>query len=169
MFRLLIRVLVAPVLSFSLCAAAGAQLGLDPLAQWNDGQSHDDVAGCTITDGCNVCTLNRVIDGDTFDVNCGKGVGNVMLRLHGVDAPEINGKQRCEREASLGYQAKQFAIDWLTKAGPSRLIVHLSGKDRNARLLGMVSLRGRDLGSDLVMRGLAKPWAGREAKPTWCP
>jgi endonuclease YncB( thermonuclease family) len=167
-FRLIVRASALTVLPFMLCATASAQLGLDPLAAWNDGQSYNDLMGCTITDGCNVCTLNRVIDGDTFDMSCGKGVGDVTLRLHGVDTPEI-GKPKCEREALLGYQAKQFAIDWLTRAGPNRLIVHQAGKDRNARLLGMVTLRGRDLGSDLVMRGLAKPWAGREAKPSWCP
>lgn len=169
MFRIAIRGLAVVGLSFLLCATASAQVGLDPLAAWNDGQSYDDLMGCTITDGCNVCTLKRVIDGDTFELHCGKGIGDTVLRLHGVDAPEILGKPKCEREALLGYRAKEFAIDWLTKAGPSRLIVHLSGKDRNARLLGMITLRGRDLGSDMVIRGLAKPWAGREAKPSWCP
>lgn len=169
MFRIIIRALAVSAFSFMLCATAEAQLGLDPLAQWNDGQSYDDLMGCTISDGCNVCTLNRVIDGDTFDVSCGKGVGDVVLRLHGVDTPEITGKQKCDREVLLGFKAKQFAIDWLTKGGNSRLIVYVSGKDRNSRLVGMITLRGRDLGSDLVMRGLAKPWTGRDAKPTWCP
>lgn len=168
---MIIRSVAATACSFLLCATAAAIGGLDPLAPYNDGQSEDDLWRCSLQDSaeCDVCKLMRVIDGDTFEMWCGKRKAIVTVRLHGVDAPEIRGKERCPEEGKLGYEAWLFADNWLRKTGDSRLIVFVSGKDRNGRVVGMVTLRGRDLGADLVMRGLAKPWMGREAKPTWCP
>jgi micrococcal nuclease len=55
--------------------------------------------------------LDRVIDGDTVDMDIDLGFRHVIerhrLRLAGLNTPEVRGE---EREAGLA--AKQFVVDW---------------------------------------------------------
>ena len=139
----------------------------DPLAAWNDGQSLDDLSACTLAmPACAVCVPLRVIDGDTIEMACERGKVE-EVRLHGVDAPEIGGRQSCAREGEIGYQAKLFAEKWLLPGGRA-IVRFVTKRDRFGRRIGMITYRGRDLGSDLVIRGLAKPWGWGEPKPSWC-
>ena len=94
----------------------------------------------------------RVIDGDSFAFYYlieGRG------RLAGIDAPE--------RGTLNGAAAKAFLAsilpDYPTEA-------NLLGKEKFGRVLVMLAdERGRDVGEQLIARGLAKPWDGKGPKP----
>ncbi len=100
-----------------------------------------------------------VVDGDTFRLR------GERIRIADIDAPEIR-PARCEREADLGSRATTRMLA-LLNAGrftlnpwPGR------DRDRNGRLLRVVTRRGQSLGRILVDEGLARRWGGRR-KP-WC-
>lgn len=157
MFALLVLFVICP-------ATARAQMGLDPLAPWPDGEN-DNELWMKIAAGAEVCVVQRVVDGDTLDVLC--GAKPVVVRLHAVDAPEIHGHQKCAAEGTRGFEAFKFAEQW-APVGWRVSIWFVAKPDRYGRRVGMVTLKGRDLGSDLVMKGLAKPWGWGEPKPNWC-
>ncbi|MGB7318787.1 MAG: thermonuclease family protein [Planktotalea sp.] len=90
----------------------------------------------------------RVIDGDTFDV------AGVRVRLHGIDAPE--GKQTCETEQGANWACGA----WVT----AQVAVMYDGKrarcrevdvDRYDRVVARCEVEGRDVGQQIVSRGLA--------------
>lgn len=91
--------------------------------------------------------LARVIDGDTLDV------GDVRVRLHGVDAPEA--KQSCERDG----------VDWLCGAASAAKLRALvddqevtcfqTDRDRYGRVVGVCSAGNIELGAAMVLSGLA--------------
>lgn len=100
--------------------------------------------------------INCVVDGDTLWVDGEK------IRISGIDAPEIEGKCRYERD--LAEQAKR-RLGQLLSAEP--FSVASSGKDRYGRALASVYLRDSgDVGIILVREGLARTWTGR--RMPWC-
>lgn len=58
--------------------------------------------------------INRVIDGDSFDVDISLGFGIVLtdrrVRLKGVDTPELRTSDNEEKK--YGLMAKEFVIRW---------------------------------------------------------
>ncbi len=96
----------------------------------------------------------RAIDGDTL------ACGDERIRLSGIDAPEMKGKCREER------QAAKRARDRLAELIRDDLLIRREGKDRYGRSLATVYAGGTDLGALLVYEGLARPWEGR--RRPWC-
>ncbi|MGH1578389.1 thermonuclease family protein [Planktotalea sp.] len=90
----------------------------------------------------------RVIDGDTFDV------AGVRVRVHGIDAPETD--QTCETE-----QGTRWACGaWVTSSvavmyDGKRAICREVDQDRYGRIVARCEIAGRDVGQQLVSRGLA--------------
>ena len=118
----------------------------------------------------------RVLDGDTFIV------AGEVVRLAGVDAPELPPRAACWAEAGLATQAKDRADQMLNSDGATWSIANPRGRNANGHLLA--SLRrgdGEDLGDWLAVQGLAAraddwDWCGasdtftREDGPTvWNP
>jgi endonuclease YncB( thermonuclease family) len=113
-----------------------------------------------------------VVDGDTLSVRAHIWLGQrveTLVRLAGVDAPELRGK--CERERALAAQARDFLR---ARLGPREAASGgvLLRDIRLGKYAGRVLARvqgpdGADLAELLLAEGLARRYAGRE-RPSWC-
>jgi endonuclease YncB( thermonuclease family) len=117
-------------------------------------------------------TVVRVIDGDTLVVlpaphepllDEDNARLRIVVRLLGVDAPELRADHECEREAAR--RATEFVRRLLAEARDIRLVP--GPLDRYGRTLGRITADGRDLGHALIEAGLARPYKGGRRKP-WC-
>lgn len=97
----------------------------------------------------------RVIDGDTLDLD------GRRIRLAGLDAPELG--QTCER-AGVPYRCGETARDALRELVRTGLSCTVSGLDKYRRDLARCEASGRDVGSVLVMQGLAVAYGRYEAE-----
>ncbi len=90
----------------------------------------------------------NVIDGDTLDIR------GVRIRLHGIDAPEA--AQLCTRASGERWRCGAAAANALADR-IRQATVHCrgQGRDRYRRTIAVCTLRGKDLGRWLVLRGWA--------------
>lgn len=98
--------------------------------------------------------ITCVVDGDTFWLSGEK------VRLESIDAPEVNGSCRHERE--LAQRATRRLSELL--GGEIRLV--RNGTDRYGRTLARVHTGSGEAGAILVREGFAQQWKGRKAQ--WC-
>lgn len=99
----------------------------------------------------------EVMDGDTIRV------GGQVVRIVGLDAPELRGA--CPREQLLAERAR----DRLAQLLAGGVTVQPRGVDRYRRVLAVVRDRaGRDVAEVLIAEGLARAYDGRGARPGWC-
>ncbi len=98
-------------------------------------------------------TVNRVIDGDTIDVDIDLGFYTFLrgqrVRLYGIDAPEVRGSERFS-----GLESKA----WLRRKIEGKEIELLTFKDargKYGRWLGIVYFRKKNINDLLVSKGLA--------------
>ena len=90
--------------------------------------------------------LNKVVDvsdGDTITV-LDEQKRQHRVRLEGIDAPES--------AQDFGSLAKESLSDMVSG---KRVMVTSSKKDKNGRMLGRVTLNGKDVGQEQINRGLA--------------
>ena len=112
------------------------------------------------------CTLDRVIDGDTIDVNIDLGF-NVWLnkqrvRLSGIDTPESRTRDLAEKK--LGLAAK----DRLKELCGSTLKVKSFGKGKYGRILGIPYTQdGKDICKLLIDEGHAVEYHGGKKVKVW--
>jgi micrococcal nuclease len=99
--------------------------------------------------------VNCVVDGDTVWIDGEK------IRLQSINAPEIQGECRQERE--LAQRATRRLSDILSS---SSFHIERSGKDRYGRTLATLSNKQGDVGQILIREKLAHPWRGR--RESWC-
>ena len=82
------------------------------------------------------CTLDRVVDGDTVDVNIDLGFKIVLakqrVRLVGIDTPESRTRDLAEKK--LGLQAKDLLKE-LTQDG---FVLESQGRGKYGRILGVL-------------------------------
>lgn len=93
----------------------------------------------------------RVIDGDGLEV------GEVVIRLWGIDAPELD--QTCDlagQETPCGEDAR-FVLAALV--APGGLVCETKDTDRYGRTIAQCFVAGRDLAGELVRQGYALDWA----------
>lgn len=94
-----------------------------------------------------ICTLERVIDGDT--VVCR---GGERVRLIGIDTPEMN-------DAPLGKLARDFLVSLAAPGTRLRVERDVELRDRYGRLLAYLYLPdGHMLNLELVRAGYAVPY-----------
>lgn len=87
-----------------------------------------------------------VIDGDTLKL------GSERIRLHGIDAPES--QQRCTDGWQAGEAARRALAGLVSTGAPSCERVTT---DRYGRTVAVCRVNGKDIGGEMVRRGLA--WA----------
>jgi len=115
-----------------------------------------------------VIRLVRVYDGDTFYVDIdelhdliGK---NILIRLRGVDTPEVGHRSKCEEEKILGNKARVFVEDRLTGA---EIILLNIGRGTFFRILADVTYDGVDLATELLKAKLGRKYDGGK-RSGWC-
>lgn len=87
--------------------------------------------------------VTSVSDGDTFSVRLAGATGTTNVRLYSVDAPE-----KTQRD---GPQARQFLTDLLLNR---QVLIKKRGTSYE-RVLGTVTVDGRDVGVELAKAGMA--------------
>ena len=124
------------------------------------------VAGETLP-GPVAATVVRVIDGDTVRVRATVWLGStveVVVRLAGIDAPELRG--RCVREKQLAASARD-ALRALLGSGPVALRDVRYGKYAGRVVARIVTPNGEDAADTLRVRGLARAYGGGK-RMSWC-
>ena len=86
-----------------------------------------------------------------------------LVRIAGLDAPELPG--RCPEERAAALAARDFLLARLRAAERVELLE--LGRDRFGRLLARVLADGEDMASALIAAGLARPYHGGKRNP-WC-
>lgn len=98
-----------------------------------------------------------VVDGDTVLAIEAAGSPPVSMRLVGIDAPERG--QRHSRDARLALKALIADTDaWVRRYGTDRY---------GRAIVKLRTAQTRDVGLEMVRRGLAWPTADRGRRPEW--
>ncbi len=108
----------------------------------------------------------RVVDGDTIRVRARIWLGTdveLLVRIDGIDTPEIRGK--CPREKELAARARALT-ESLVAGGAVRLHDVRYGKYAG-RVVARVVVDGADIANLLLAAGLAHPYDGG-ARAGWC-
>ncbi|MEX0697902.1 MAG: thermonuclease family protein [Dongiaceae bacterium] len=109
----------------------------------------------------------RVIDGDTIEARAQLWIGLSLIsriRIRGIDTPEMRGG--CLAEKTLAAAARDLLAEL---AGEAILITNIENDKYGGRVIADAAAgNGADLGSEMVARGLARPYDG-EARADWCP
>lgn len=98
----------------------------------------------------------HVIDGDTFDV------GGMRVRLHGIDAPEVD--QTCTNPQQGDWDCGAFVRDEVRRRyGGRDATCQQIDIDRYGRIVGKCFVGGQDVGEDIVLDG----WATAYREYSW--
>lgn len=109
-----------------------------------------------------------VHDGDTFTVDkkfYPEELGNIKIRIRGVDTGEIGYRAKCNHEAEKAQLAKEYVSSKLL--GKSVVITHVSPDKYGSRVVADVYVDGVKLSDELISHNLALPYDGG-TKSTWC-
>lgn len=103
---------------------------------------------CHETDDASFVGVASVIDGDTIEIH------GEPFRLFGIDAPES--KQLCKGATGKPYRCGQVAANALSDLiGRQTVSCDQKDVDHYMRIVAVCSVKGRDVGADLVSNGLA--------------
>jgi endonuclease YncB( thermonuclease family) len=112
--------------------------------------------------------LVRVVDGDTIEVLARIWPDHyveTLVRLAGIDAPELKG--RCADEIALAERAKARLAAVLAGARLALADIHY-GKYAGRVVATVLTEDGRDAGAILLAENLARPYH-RGRRESWCP
>jgi len=123
---------------------------------------------CFISINSYAATIDRVVDGDTFEIKNPKPPLKLMQTKHriaGIDAPEsFKQAAKCKKEIELGLKAKEFVSNFV-KDGVEIVYVEL---DKYGRYVVVVDKNGLNLADELVKNGLAVYYDGGTKEKDWC-
>jgi endonuclease YncB( thermonuclease family) len=108
----------------------------------------------------------RVIDGDSLVVRAHIWLGQTvetMVRIRGIDAPEIDGK--CREEKMLAAAATDRLRELV--ADGTLLLTDIEPDKYGGRVLSEVATVGKDVGAEMMKAGLARPYEGG-LRGGWC-
>lgn len=112
--------------------------------------------------------VEKVVDGDTLSVRAQIWLGqeiNTLVRLTGIDTPELHGACKIERELAL--RARSFVQGFVSHGNIT--LVDIDQDKYGGRVLARVSdTEGVDLASTLIKAGLAREYDGRSPRSDWC-
>lgn len=84
------------------------------------------------------CTVLKVVDGDTVDVDINLGFGivyaNQRIRLYGIDTPES--RTRDLEEKKYGLMAKEYVLNYMPVGSKQIIVTELDNKGKFGRILG---------------------------------
>ena len=106
-------------------------------------------------------------DGDTLRITMPglpPELSEMLVRVSGVDTPEIRGK--CEAEKTLAIEARNYVNAVLAQARSVQFCNPKWGK-YGKRVVADVVLDGKSLAATLIERGLGRPYDGGRRKG-WC-
>ena len=100
-------------------------------------------------------TLNRIIDGDTIDVNVDLGFDvkiKQRVRLYGINTPEVRTKNLNEKKKGLE------ATEYLKKILPKEFVIEtiLNKRGKYGRVLGILWVKDVNINEKMVNEGYAK-------------
>ena len=157
---------MAGVLALVALGTVAGREGFDPLGLRDrgfHGAPPPVRAAMALSPGRADCTVARVIDGDTVDLDC-PGSGAVRARLVGFDTPEVF-SPGCPSELARGTEATQALA---SKIDASREIgVAFRGADHYGRRLVRLSLDGSDVAGPMIAEGFARAYEGGRRR-SWC-
>ena len=113
----------------------------------------------------------RVVDGDTFEARLRIWFNHdvtLLVRLDGVDAPELRG--RCAQERRLALEARDALADILSSGEVTLRDLHADKYNGRAVARAIVTGDGGvadDVGAMLMAGGYARAYNGRARAP-WC-
>lgn len=94
------------------------------------------------------CTVTKVIDGDTIDVDIQLGFNVILykqrVRLYGIDTPES--RTRNLEEKARGLLSKQYVLD--NAPVGSTITLESLGKGKFGRILGNIWSGGEEINPD---------------------
>ena len=107
-------------------------------------------------------TINRVVDGDTIDVDIDLGFSIILkkqrVRLLGINAPESRTRDLVEKEKGLAAKAK---VQEMCPVGSNVVIkTYLDKKGKFGRLLGEILIDEVNLNNYLVEHRFATEYSG---------
>jgi len=109
----------------------------------------------------------RVVDGDTIVVRAHIWLGQTiesMVRIRGIDTPEIKGK--CEFERQKADEAKNFVEKMVD--GKDIFLEQISYDKYGGRVVAIIKTKGnKSLAEEMINKGLAREYQGK-AKQRWC-
>lgn len=123
---------------------------------------------CFISINSYATTIDRVVDGDTFEIKNPKPPLELIQTKHriaGIDTPEsFKQVAKCQKEIELGLKAKEFVSNFV-KGGVNIVYLEL---DKYGRYLVNVDKNGLNLADELVKNGLAVYYDGGTKTKDWC-
>ena len=111
-------------------------------------------------------TLERIVDGDTFDCSLDLGfdvkLHKQRVRLHGIDTPESRTRDLAEKK--LGLAAKER----LKELRKGKFKIKSLGKGKYGRILGIPYTEdGKDICQMLIKEGHAVEYHGGKKAKVW--
>lgn len=110
----------------------------------------------------------RVLDGDTVEVDAKffpPELGNIRVRIQGIDTPESGGRAKCESERNRAKIAKQFATDKLL--GKTVTVTKVKTDKYGGRIVGEIIVDGKPYRALMIEKRYAVPYDGG-TKQSWC-
>lgn len=116
-----------------------------------------------------IMPIRGVADGDTIKstLKLPCPLCNVSVRILGIDTPESTYLAKCPAEKARGLEAKAFLIN-LTVGQETMMARSIKWDKYGGRINAYVEIAGKDVGQQMIDRGLAKPYNGTGPKPDWC-
>jgi len=115
-----------------------------------------------------ICTVEKVSDGDTLRLSCGPKKEIHKVRLLGIDCPETSKNQKCRKEPDCdeqipkGLKAKARTKELMT----STVTYQYVKKDVYKRDLGYIfNSDGKDIGLTLLQENLCKDYSYKYPHP----
>lgn len=112
----------------------------------------------------------QVYDGDTIKTNISRmpePLNKYSIRIRNVDTPERGYRAKCEKEAKLAEDAKQFVIDLIGNTDTMK-VENFSHDKYGGRIVADVRVNGKNIGEELIKNGYAVHYDGTGAKRNWC-
>ncbi|HYM17442.1 MAG TPA: thermonuclease family protein [Micropepsaceae bacterium] len=151
--------------AWSLPAFAGVSLLMAAAAQNSTRPALERLIASGL-EGPVAAKVERVIDGDTIQVNAAIWIGqslSIRIRIDGIDAPEL--EARCTEERRLAEKARDYLIRRLS--GEDVKLAHIVNDKYGGRVRAEVRDEKGDIGQAMLEMKLARPYHG-ERRQSWC-
>lgn len=131
------------------------------------------IVGCLISVGViaqsyDSIRVTGVVDGDTLRASIDgfpEPLNKVLIRINGVDTPELKGK--CKKEKEMALAAKKFLTDELSSANAISL-KDLKWDKYGGRILADVYFDEESVRELLIEKGFAVSYHGEKKIDHWC-